>query len=359
MQNNPFQNLKVVELASVLAGPAVGMFFAELGAEVVKIENAKTGGDVTRNWKGPTEDSNSKYSAYYHSVNWGKESLLLDLGDPEDRIKAIAYISEADILITNFKKGSAAKLGMEYEWLKAKNPSLVQANLTGFGEDDPAPAFDMVLQAEMGFMYMNGYPNSLPAKMPVALIDLLAAHQMKEAILVALLQRERTKKGSYVSVSLAESAIASLANQASNWLNAGFIPQPMGSAHPNIAPYGDIFTTQDARNLVLAIGTEKSFKQLCKALEMPEVGSSPLFETNALRVKNRAELIPHIQNKIESLDFNSVIQVLEENSIPHGVIKNMKEVFETPLAQSMVLSQVLKDGTVAKSVKTAVFKIKG
>ena len=252
MQNQFFQGLKVVELASVLAGPAVGLFFAELGAEVIKIENAATGGDVTRRWKAPTEAAEKTDSAYYQSINFGKQTLFVDLKEEEGREQVEALIRAADIVIVNYRPGAAKKLGMNYESLKSLNPKIIYAELTGFGADDSRLAFDVVLQAESGFLYLTGEPDRPPVKMPVALIDILAAHQLKEGILLALLQRSQTGQGSKVSTSLYAAALASLANQATNWLIASFAPQRLGSQHPNIAPYGDLFRTADGQELVLA-----------------------------------------------------------------------------------------------------------
>ena len=193
-----FKNLKVIELANVLAGPAVGMFFAELGADVIKIENKTTNGDVTRSWKLTTENPNQKGSAYFASVNWNKKSLFLDLKDAFDKTKVLELIKDADIVIANYKKGDAEKLGMDYESLKKTNPKLIYAHISGFGEDSSRIAFDIVLQAETGFMFMNGTSESGPIKMPVALIDILAAHQLKEGVLVALIKRMQTNEGSKV-----------------------------------------------------------------------------------------------------------------------------------------------------------------
>ena len=190
-----FAGLTVVELASVLAGPAVGLFFAELGARVIKIENPVTKGDVTRAWKAPTEDKQKSDSAYYHSVNAGKEVHFLNLKTEEDRQQAYHLIEQADVVIVNYRVGAAQKLGMDYEYLNQLNPRLIYAELTGFGANDRRPAFDVVLQAETGFLYLTGEPDRPPVRMPVALIDILAAHQLKEGILVALLQRAQTGKG--------------------------------------------------------------------------------------------------------------------------------------------------------------------
>ena len=211
---NFFEGLTVIELASVLAGPATGMFFSELGARVIKIENALTGGDITRQWKLPSESLTSPVSAYYSSVNFNKEIQFMDLNSGAEKMKLYTLIQSADIVISNYKAGDAEKLGMDYPSLKKVNPQIIYAHLGGFPKGIKRVAFDVVLQAETGFMSMNGTSESGPIKMPVALIDVLAAHQLKEVLLLALLNREKTGSGAYVSTTLYESAIASLANQA-------------------------------------------------------------------------------------------------------------------------------------------------
>ncbi len=352
-----FNNLKIVELASVLAGPAVGQFFAELGATIIKIENKKTGGDVTRKWRLPKEDKLKPASAYFHSVNWGKECIFLDLKAAEDHQLAMDYIQTADVVIANFKMGSAKPLGMDYESLSALNPRLIYANLTAYGEDNPSPGFDVLLQAETGFLYMNGAPNQPSVKMPVALIDLLAAHQLKEAILIALWQRDETGKGDFITVSLAEAAIASLANQASNWLNEGYIPQKMGTQHPNIAPYGEIFKTKDNKEIILAIGTEKQFVELCNCLNAGELGEDERFVTNAKRVVHRTALQEVLAPLFLQTDQATLLARFRTSKVPAGVIRNMQEVFEWSIAQGMVLESV-KNGVVSKRVKTVAFSLR-
>lgn len=200
---------------------------------------------------------------------------------------------------------------------------------------------------------MNGEPNRNPVKMPVALIDILAAHQLKEAILIALLKRKETNKGSFTSVSLVKSAIAALANQASNWLNVNHIPQRMGTQHPNISPYGDIFTTKDNREIILAIGTEKQFSELCDILNLSDLKNDERFSTNASRVKNRIQLIELLQNGFSNFKQQNLLKKFKENKVPAGVIRNMEQVFELPQAQEMILEN--KYG--GKCVRTAAFEI--
>lgn len=352
-----FKGLKVIELASVLAGPAVGAFFAELGAEVIKIENKTTSGDVTRKWKLPSE-SKEATSAYYASVNWNKSVQFLDFSSNTDRQHLYELVKDADIVISNFKLASAKKMGMDYDTLKNINPAIIYAQLTGFGEDSALPAFDVVLQAEAGFLHMTGEPDRQPVKMPVALIDILAAHQLKEGILVALLKRYKTGAGSYLTTSLFESAVASLANQATNWLMAGHIPQPMGTSHPNIAPYGDIFYSSDEKPIVIAVGTDKQFTGLCNCIEMPGLSEDQRFSTNAERVKHRILLVEFLRPGFNQFTRSELMDRFHKNGVPAGMVRDMKEVFEIPAAKNMILEEEKADGTLCRSVKTIAFDLK-
>lgn len=358
MQNKFFAGLKVVEFASVLAGPAVGMFFAELGAEVIKIENKTTGGDMTRGWKLPVEDPNSPISAYWCSVNWGKKHLFLDLNDPFDQQQALALALSADVVVSNFKPSSARRWGVDSESLRAQNQRLIFAQLNAFADpEDESPAFDMVLQAEAGFLFMNGERDRPPVKMPVALIDLLAAHQLKEAILLALLHRERTGEGSTVSVSLLETALASLANQAANYLMTGYIPQRMGAQHPNIAPYGDIFACADGQSIVLAVGTERQFQKLCHALQLEDISQKIDYQTNAARVQHRTDLNDLLEKAIAAYPSGELLDKLKANGVPVARIRDMRQVFEIPEAHEMILEETLPDGTQTKRLKTIAFNL--
>ena len=358
MLDSFFKDLKVIEFASVLAGPAVGLFFAELGAEVIKIENKKVDGDVTRKWKLPTENKDADYSAYYCSVNWHKQVKMMDLSNAVDQAEIHELVKEVDIIISNFKPVAATRMQMDYEKLSKINPKIIYAQLTGFGEKSQRLAYDVVLQAEAGFLYMCGEPGRPPVKMPVALIDILSAHQLKEAILIGLIHRMRTGEGTYVSTSLLESAIASLANQATNWLMGNHIPQAMGTAHPNISPYGDIFFSKDELPIIVAVGSDRQFAMMCKLLDIAQFAENELFSTNAARVKNRIllkeKLTPAFQNKYREPLLNQ----FHESGIPAGSIRNMKEVFEIPATKDLILEEVFEDGKNTKRVKTVAFKMK-
>jgi len=260
-EKTPLEGLKVLELASVLAGPSVGMFFAELGATVIKIENITTQGDVTRKWKLAKENPNTDISGYFSCVNWGKYSFAVNLLEKEGLDIIYKLTAECDIVLVSYKPGDAEKLKVDYPTLKQYNQALIYSHITGYGLKNSRAGFDAIIQAESGFTYMNGNPGGPPTKMPVALMDVLAAHHLKEAILLALLYRERTGKGQYIEASLFKAGIASLANQATNWLVGKTIPERIGSDHPNIVPYGTIFKTSDNKEIVLAAGTDKQFKE--------------------------------------------------------------------------------------------------
>lgn len=345
-------NLKVIEFAGILAGPAVGMFFAEMGAKVIKIENPKTGGDAARFWKLPEEINSEKTSAYFNSVNWNKEHVFLDLENSNDYKVMLEFVKDADIIICNWKKGDAEKLKVDYATLKAINPKIIYGQIFGFDANSDRVAFDMVLQAETGWLSMNGINKNTLCKIPVAIIDLFAAHQLKEGILVALLNRQNSKSGMQVTVSLWDSAIASLANQSSNWLNAGHLPQPMGLLHPNIAPYGEVVITKDEIQFVLAVGTDKQFKNLCALLNLNELSENVFYKTNVQRVLHRKELFNVLQQKISAITSKDFMQACEENKIPVGVIRNVQQLFELPKTKKLIL-----EDTAGKRVRTTIFNI--
>lgn len=347
-----FQELKVLELASVLAGPSVGQFFAELGAEVIKVENKKTNGDVTRTWKSAREKTDDR-SAYFSSVNWGKKSIALDLTLPQDREVVKLLAQRADILISSYKPGDAEKLGVGYVQLANLNPMLIYGQITGYGNDDMRVGYDAVIQAETGFMSMNGEPGGNSLKMPVALIDILAGHQLKEGLLVALLNKGRSGKGSLVQVSLVESAIASLANQGSNFLVNGSVPGKQGSAHPNIAPYGDVFKTSDGKEILLAIGSDKQFVDLCEVLEMPLISEAPEYHTNQARVSHRETLNSILREKIMLMNSSRLMPEFHKRKIPAGIIQDVKMALSSPHAEPLILQNKDRNGlrTFVASVK--------
>jgi crotonobetainyl-CoA:carnitine CoA-transferase CaiB-like acyl-CoA transferase len=355
--NHFFKELRVLELAGVLAGPSVGMFFAELGAKVIKVENKRSGGDVTRFWKTANENPESPISAYYASVNYKKEVVFLDLKDTEDYQILLQLIAESDVILTNFKSGDAERYGVDAEKVRAVNDRAIYVALSGFVSDEKRTAFDVILQAETGYMSMNGTEESGSLKIPLAIIDLFAGHQMKEAVLVALLNRTKSGKGASIRLSLEEAAISSLANQASNWLMAGYLPRRMGSLHPNIAPYGETFVCSDSKELVLAVGSDVQFANLCRVLGLETLIEDERFKYNKSRVSNRKELHQLLDTKVSDYQGDTLVKLLQEKQVPAALVKNIKEVFESTVAQGLVLDEASEGEGLTRRVKTVPFHV--
>jgi crotonobetainyl-CoA:carnitine CoA-transferase CaiB-like acyl-CoA transferase len=350
----PLKGIKVLELANVLAGPGVGMFLSELGATVIKVENVQSCGDVTRQWKLPSEDPETDISGYFSCVNWGKKSLAIDITHDEGLNIIYELVKQCDIILSSYKPGDAEKLRVSFPILKELNEKIIYAHVTGYGMDNPRAGYDAIIQAESGFTYMNGEPAGNPTKMPVALMDILAAHQLKEAILLALLSRERYGGGQYIEASLMKSGVASLANQATNWLVGKSIPQRMGSDHPNIVPYGTIFRTSDNKEIVLAVGTDKQFKELCQVLKEPELADDKRYCKNFNRVVNSTELKKKLQILIGSFKRDEILDILKGQRVPAGGVFNMEEVFSTPEAMEMIIEGETGGGSI-KGVSTVAF----
>lgn len=327
----------VVELANILAGPVTGMFFAELGARVIKLENPHTGGDATRGWKLAGEPDDTDTPAYFCCANWGKESLACDFNNDAGRQVAHALAARADVVIASFKPGDDRKLGLDYDSLAALNPDLIYGQITAYGADDPRPGFDAILQAEAGFTYLNGEPDGPPTKMPVALIDLLAAHQLKEGLLLALIKRIQGGGGSRVMVSLLEAGVASLANQATNYLVGNTVPQRMGSEHPNIVPYGSILRCGDDHELVIAAATERQYRGLMEALGLGTLAADERFANGQQRVRHRDALLAAIREAAAATSATALAERLTAAKVPFGHVNDMAAVFTQPGAQRLVL----------------------
>ncbi|AYA38743.1 CoA transferase [Hymenobacter oligotrophus] len=327
--------MRVLELASVLAGPQVGQFLAELGAEVIKIEPPT--GDVTRTWKTPAEASGTDVSAYFACANWGKQSVVADLRTEAGLQQVQQLVHQADIVLASYKPGDAEKLRVDYATLGAHNPRLIYGQITGYGPHEPRAGYDAVVQAEAGFMYLNGPPGGEPLKMPVALMDLLAAHQLKEGLLTALYRRERTGLGALVHVSLWEAGLASLANQGSTYLVTGHDPQALGSGHPSIVPYGTVYRGADGVRLILAVGTDRQFGQLCGALGQPAWASDARFETNGARVQHRQALEELLHERIGQVSGAALLAELAQLAVPAGAVRTAGQALAEPAAAGMLM----------------------
>lgn len=340
----PYAGLKVVELARVLAGPWIGQTLADLGAEVIKVESPE--GDDTRQWGPPfierplPEGGTEKVAAYFHSANRGKSSVTCDFRDPADLARLKALIADADVLIENFKVGGLAKFGLDYASCAALNPRLVYASVSGFGQDGPRahqPGYDFMAQGMTGIMDLTGDPEGEPQKIGVAWIDILTGLHGVIGVQAALAARERTGRGQQVDVSLMETGVGVLANQAMNYLVSGLSPTRMGNAHPNLVPY-QVFPASDG-HVIIATGNTRQFRALCGALGLERFLGDDRFADNAGRVAHRDELCDAIAVETAGIGKVELIERLSAEGIPVGPINTVAEAVEDPqmVARGMVI----------------------
>ena len=350
-----FENLKILDLSTVLAGPSVATFFAELGADVIKIEDVNHR-DVTRSWRLEKEKKDS-VSAYFSSVNYRKKHLVLDFTDRKDLRTIQEYVKKSDIVISNFRNEVAVKLGLDKKSLFSINSKLILGRIQGFSYNENRPAYDMILQAECGFLSMSGTKNGGPQKMPVAMIDVMAAHQLKEGILIALI--ERTKNIQFTSkevlVCLDVVGISSLVNQASNYLMTGYVPESLGNIHPNIAPYGEIFESSDKVSFTLAVGTDKQFTKFWKFLFNSRIPEK--FSSNQQRVIHRNKMNELIQKKCQQKKYVDIHDFCLSSNIPFGEVKTIDKVLSSPDVKKMIkYEEIQKNQT--KRLSSIAFEIR-
>jgi crotonobetainyl-CoA:carnitine CoA-transferase CaiB-like acyl-CoA transferase len=321
----PLAGVRVADLSRVLAGPYCTMVLADLGADVVKIERPE-GGDETRAWGPPFADGEA---AYYLSVNRGKRSCAVDLGQPEGRELALEICAGADAVIENFKLGGAERLGVGYEHVRERNPHVVYCSISGFGstrEPKGRPGYDFVAQAESGLMSITGPEEGPPFKVGVALVDVLAGLHAAAAILAAL----RRGEGARIEVPLLDSGLAGLVNVAQNALVTGREPERHGNAHPNIVPYQD-FETASGR-IAVAAGNDGLFRALCATMGRDDLPGDARFATNAARVENRRELIPELQKVFRERPADDWVELLDAAGVPVGKVRSVPEALEAAAA---------------------------
>ena len=337
----PLQGIKVLDLSRILAGPWAGQMLADLGADVIKVERPGAGDD-TRLWGPPYmpasvgfEDSESREAAYFQTANRGKRSLCVDMSQPkgQDIIKQLAV--QADVLIENFKVGGLAKYGLGFESLGKINPRLVYCSITGFGQTGPykdRAGYDFMIQAMGGLMSVTGSEDGEPMKVGVAVADIMTGLYASNAIQAALIHQLRTGQGQHIDLALLDVQVATLANQAMNYLATGDNPKRLGNAHPNIVPY-QAFATTDG-HIILAVGNDGQFQRFCQVAGANELFSNPQYTSNALRVANRNELVPEVSQLLKQQTTQWWLTALNEVGVPCGPICTIDQVFDNPQIQA-------------------------
>ncbi|HTS73710.1 MAG TPA: CoA transferase [Gaiellaceae bacterium] len=318
----PAAGIRVLDLSRVLAGPYCTMLLSDLGADVVKVERPGEG-DETRAWGPPTVGGES---AYFVAVNRGKRSVALDLARAEGQEVAQRLARSADVVVENFRPGTAERLGVGYEELARESPGLVYCSITGFSSERGSlgrPGYDFVVQAESGLMAITGEPEGEPMKVGVAVVDVLAAYAAATAIMAALLARGQTGRGERIEISLLDTALSALVNVAESALLTGVEPSRLGNAHPSIVPY-QTFAAADG---TVAVGSANDglYQRLCGAIERPDLAADERFQTNPGRVEHRDELVAELTKVFAGRTADEWIGRLDAAGVPAGKVRGVGE----------------------------------
>ncbi len=359
----PLQNIRVLDLTRVLAGPWSTQILADFGAEVIKIEKPGEGDD-TRGWGPPfltNPDGSRGDAAYYLSANRGKQSVAIDMAKPEGQKLLQDLARNSDVVMENFKVGGLKKYGLDYDSLKAINPKLIYCSITGFGQTGPyaqRAGYDFMIQGMGGIMSITGQPDGTPGAEPVktgvAFADVFTGLYATIGVLAALHHRDKTGEGQYLDLALLDSQVAVLANQALNFLVGGKAPKRLGNAHPNIVPY-QTFATADGF-IIIAVGNDRQFREYTKIAGVPEVAQDPRFLTNSDRVGNREALIALLVEPMTRRKTAEWIAALEAAAVPCGPINTIDQVFADPQVEARGLNVTLAraDGTKTPGVANPV-----
>ncbi|MDA9318725.1 CoA transferase [Octadecabacter sp.] len=326
----PLAGLKVVELARILAGPWAGQLLADMGAEVIKVESPD--GDDTRRWGPPFIDQAGEESAaYFHGCNRGKKSVMIDFRTDDGKAALLGLLSDADVIIENFKVGGLAKYGLDYASLKATHQRLIYCSITGFGQDGPyagRAGYDYIIQGMSGLMSVTGDPDGQPQKVGVAVTDIFTGLYASNAILAAVHQRHATGTGQHIDLALLDVAVATTANQAMNYLATDLSPKRLGNAHPNIVPY-QVFDCADG-HVIIAVGNDGQYRKFCEVLGVDVLGIDPRFATNPARLEHRDTLVPLLADKMKDWTKADIMAACETHGVPSGPINTFEDVFADP-----------------------------
>jgi crotonobetainyl-CoA:carnitine CoA-transferase CaiB-like acyl-CoA transferase len=314
----PLSGLLVADFSRVLAGPYCTMILGDLGAEIIKVEGP--GGDDTRHWMPPVRQG---VSTYYLSINRNKRSIKLNLKDEADRAMAAELARRADILVENFKPGGLRQFGLDYDAVRAANPSVIYASITGFGSGGGAhlPGYDLIVEAMSGLMSLQGDADGPPYRAGIAIFDVMSGLQTTIGVLAALDHRRRTGQGQLVEVNLLATALAGMVNQTGAYASAGVVPHRMGNSHPSLFPYEPLPTLDG--DLVVAAGNDAQFRSLCTVLGVPELGTDQRFATNSGRTAHRDQLRPLLVERLKQRTAAQWFDDLIAAGVPCGPINSV------------------------------------
>lgn len=357
--SKPLAGLKILELARILAGPWAGQLLADLGAEVVKVERPGAGDD-TRGWGPPfvTDASGEMWgAAYYHACNRGKKSIAVDFETAEGQAIVRRLAAESDVVIENFKVGGLAKYGLDHAHLSRENPKLITCSISGFGQDGPYASragYDFLIQGMCGVMDITGDPAGEPQKVGVAVIDLFTGVYATVGILAALRRRDETGEGGHLDISLFDSGVAILANQAMNFLASGRSPRRLGNAHPNIVPY-QVFEVADG-HVIVAVGNDGQYQKFCAVIGAHALAADSAYVRNADRVRLRDDLVERLKPFVRALTRADLLARLEAAGVPGGPINTVADVFADPqvIHRGLEIRLAAEDGSTVPGVASPI-----
>ena len=338
----PLSHVKVLDLSRILAAPWAGQVLADLGAEVIKVERPGAGDD-TRAWGPPflkdAQGRDTREAGYYLAVNRGKRSITVSLEKPEGQKIVKELAARADIVLENYKAGTLARYGLDEASLRKINPRLIYCSVTGFGQTGPRrdqPAYDFLIQAMGGLMSVtgekDGRPGGGPQKVGVPIVDLMTGMYAAVSVLAALARRNETGVGDSIDIAMLDVQVATLSNQAMNYLVSDKVPRRNGNAHPNIQPQ-DVYACADG-DVILVVGNDGQFAKLCEVFGQSEWITDPRFATNAQRVRNIGELSAQLREEFAAWERDKLIAALDKAGVPCGPINNVADVFKDPQVKS-------------------------
>jgi len=346
-RSGPLSHVKVLDLSRILAAPWAAQVLADLGAEVIKVERPGAGDD-TRSWGPPflkdADARDTKEAGYYLAVNRGKRSITVSLDKPEGQRIVRELAMQADIVLENYKAGTLARHGLDEASLRALNPRLIYCSVTGFGQTGPRrdqPAYDFLIQAMGGLMSVTGErddrPGGGPQKVGVPIVDLMTGMYTAVSVLAALARRNETGLGDSIDIGMLDVQVATLSNQAMNYLVSGKVPQRNGNAHPNIQPQ-DVYACADG-DVILVVGNDGQFAGLCRALGRADLPGDERFATNAQRVRHIGELSALLRALFANWKREPLIAALDAAGVPCGAINSVAEVFDEPQVKARGMLQ--------------------
>ena len=330
-------HIRVLDMSRVLAGPFLAQNLADFGADVIKVERPHHG-DETRTFPPYLKDASgndTEDSAYFMSINRGKRSITIDVSKPRGQALIKALAARSDVLVENYKVGDLKRYGLDYDAIRSVNPKIVYCSITGFGQTGPyrsRPGYDYIFQAMSGLMSITGGPDELPgggpAKVGLAICDVITGIYASFAVMTALAHRDKTGEGQHIDMSLLDTTIATISHINMNYLIGGIVPKRMGTGHPSIVPY-QMFQAADGP-MVVAVGNNGQFAKLCTLLGMPELAQDARFLTNPLRVKHRNDLVPRLAAALAQKPLNEWIETLTAAGVPCGPLHDIPQVFNDP-----------------------------